>query len=87
MKHEPMGDIMAFSLRAVFNEVVDSGKAAMRMVQDFVAPVQQQSYSSGPTVNLASVFAGHEARAAARLAPAPVKMDGIKKGSPFGNAR
>ncbi len=78
---------MAFSLRAVFNEAVEIGKAAARMVADFVAPVQEQSYSSGSHVNLGSAFAGHEIRAAAKLAPVPVQMDGIKKGSPFGKAR
>lgn len=77
---------MAFSLRAVFNEAVEVGKAAARIVADFVAPVQEQAYSGGSHVNLASVFAGHEARASAQLAPAK-PPEGIKKGSSFGNAR
>lgn len=84
MKHEPMGDIMAFSLRAVFNEAVEIGKAAVRMVNDFVAPAQEHAFTGGSSVHLASAFAAQEARAIARSAPV---MDGIKKGSPFGNAR
>lgn len=73
---------MAFSLRAVFNEAVEIGKAAARLL---VGPAQEHAYSSGSHVNLGSTFAGHEIRAAARLAPA--QSEGIKKGSPFGNAR
>lgn len=74
-------------LSKLFNEVAEAGRAAAKMVHDFIAAPQEHSFTGGREVNLGSVFAGHEVRAAARLAPVPVKMDGIKKGSPFGNAR